>query len=270
MDNENNQNNQGIQNIPNIESDKTSVSSPSVQQQPIVTPQPQPSSQPSQPSPETAFIPNQKGSNKLLTVGLILLGIAVGIGALTVIVKTLKQNSESQKTNTNLYPTQSINRQLPSPTPNPTADWKGAATNYFTFKYPSEIDVRTEEGDVLVLSKWGPTQTDGTELFDGFSVSFEPKETTNTPEEYAKSLIDKSEKGGVSEITEGSEPVTVNGYEGVTYTEEGLGTFKHYILDADNSSVLIHISILVSDPGNLSFQKEVDQIISTFEFIPGV
>ncbi|MBN1181773.1 MAG: hypothetical protein JXB49_05750 [Bacteroidales bacterium] len=245
-----------------------------VQNLPQQQPQPQVQQQPNTENPANTQTPigqepKQKGSNKMLIVGLILLGLAIGVGAISLFLPKFKKGIESQEANMTQTPTKSVTKKLLSPTTNPKADWKAAATDYYTIKYPSDAEINIQE-NTINISKWGPTQTEATELFDGYSVTIESVETSQTPEEYADTLIAEVESAGIGEITEGSEPVTINGYKGVTYTEKGLGTFKHIILGSDNSSVLIHISVLVSDPGGLGFQKEVDQILSTLKFVPGV
>jgi len=166
-----------------------------------------------------------------------------------------------------VMPTPTIASQALLPTSDPTSDWEIYEHAEFSVKYPSDLTVQDVEDNIFNLSIWGPTQTEGTELFDGFSVTFQSLDKQDmTAMEYAKDKISEAQVQGISEITEGPLPITINGYNGVTYTEEGLGTFKQIILESDNVSVFILISVMVSDPGNLGFQDTVDEILSTFEF----
>ena len=281
---ENEQENQGIQNTPNIDVQGIPISSPSVQQtSTTASPQPQSStqtqssiqSQPPVPSSEASTTPKPGGSNKVFRVGVIFLIIAVVVGIIYAYSKYQKYRSENQKANTNPAPTQTVNQQLPSPTPDPTNDWSAYATSTYTVKYPGDLVLKDEGGNILSFSKWGPTQTKGTELFDGFAITFVPKEHImlmpegSSPKDYADAKIKQIESLEMSKITEEPKPITINGYEGITYTEEGLGTFKQIILGSDDGNILM-ISILVADPGNLGFQETVDQILSTLELTPGI
>jgi hypothetical protein len=233
---------------------------------PIQTPNPQ---QPTPVAPEPPPNPKTKESNLILKIGVIILVISILIGAVSFFLRNRKQEPNDKGGNTTPIPNQNIN-QLPSPTPDPTANWKMTATKYYTIKYPNGLDLKAEEEDVLVLSKWGPTQTEETELFDGYSIALKTDETSQTPEEYADVLIEEIKDLETAKITKDLEPITINDYEGVTFTEEGLGTYENIILGSDKSSVLILITVIVSDPGNLGFQETVDQILSTLEFISGV
>lgn len=227
-----------------------------------------PQSPPSQNISSEPVRPKSGKSDLLLKIGLILLAVAIIIGVASIFIRNKKSNSSEEAANVTLVPTQTI-KNIPSPTTNPTVNWKAAATKYYTAKYPSDADMNILE-NTMNITHWGPTQTEATELFDGYSITFHPIETTKTPQEYANSQIAEVESSGLSEITKNLEPITIGNYEGVTYTEEGLGTFQQIILRAKNSSVLVQISVIVTDPGRLGFQETVDQILSTITITPGV
>ena len=233
----------------------------------------QPQSQPIQPqeTPGVSSTPNVSKTSppKILIIGLILLFIALVIGAVYLISQNKKPITEKPTTDEQVT-TQSASDTTTKTITDSTLNWKTYTNKYFSVKYPSDLISGGGES-LLNISKWGPTQTEGTELFDGFAVNFILKEIPNTsPEEYAETLIAESESMGVSKITEGPTAIILNTYKGVTYTEEGLGTFKQIVLGSDDDSKIMVISYIVADPGNLGFQETVDQILSTFEFISGV
>jgi hypothetical protein len=153
-------------------------------------------------------------------------------------------------------------------TPDLTAGWVTKTYSIYQVKYPTDLAINEREGSIISISKWGPTQIEGTELFDGFSVTFQPKELPGvSPIDYANSQIEEMLNTGISELLAGPTAITVNGYKGVTYTGQGLGKYKHFILASNDNLMLMQISLLVSDPGNIGFQETVDQIISTFSFL---
>jgi hypothetical protein len=280
-DNQNNQDNQNPQSVPPAEG-----STPDTQQPPTENIQseppaeaptadvPQTPSENTQPQEEIQTQPQQtpeissnptvpeKKSSKLLLIGVLFLIIAIFVGGAYFYVQN--QTEKPQETT----PTQT--QGSPSPTtytaPDATMDWQTYSNSAFSVKYPDDLITGGDES-MLNISKWGPSQTEGTELFDGFAVNFILKESPGTtPEDYAEILIAEAKVHGMSQVTQGPEPVTLNTYKGVGYTEESLGTYRQVILTPDDGSVLVLISILVADPGNLGFQEQVDQILSTFKF----
>jgi hypothetical protein len=157
---------------------------------------------------------------------------------------------------------------LPTPSADPTANWKTYTTLTYQVKYPQDVNFREDEGSFAVFSKLGPTQTEGTEVFDGFSVSFQPKVSSGmTLDAYVAAEIEAIKKQNVSEVVGVSKSITINDYQGLTFTEKGLGEFTHIILQSDNKEIFMEILTYVADPGNLGFQSIIDTIFSTFKFL---
>lgn len=209
-------------------------------------------------------IPNpKKESPKVLIIAIFLILLIVIFAGAYIYLQNQKQSKNPQIKED----VETENQLSQSPTPDPTTDWETYKSPAFQVKYPNNLISGGDES-TLNIAKWGPTQTEGTELFDGYSITFQIKELADTtPQEYADTLISETESVGISEITKEPSAITINNYQGVTYTEEGLGTYKHIILGSNNSTSLMLISVLVSDPGNLGFEETVDQILSTFKFI---
>jgi hypothetical protein len=207
----------------------------------------------------------QKGFTPILIILLVLIAIGGAYYFGTKkgsIIPIPTQITTPTATSTNIQTTATI-----KPTTDLTANWNIKTYSTYIIKYPSSLTVNEREGSIFTLSKWGPTQMEGTELYDGFSISFQPRELPNvTPIDFANSHIKESVDTGISELIAGPTPVTVNGYKGVTYTIQGLGRYKDIVLASNDNIMLMHVSMLVNDPGNIGFQKTVDQILSTFKF----
>lgn len=198
-------------------------------------------------------------SSKMLIAGLVVLAIIAG-GVYYFLQLQESQVSEQP-------PTDTEDLTVPLPVLDPTEGWEVYTGTGFSVKYPGGLIVG-EDVSMLNISMWGPTQTEGTELFDGFAVNFILIEGTEySPQEYAQMLIDELEEAGVSEVIQGPEDYILNEYSGVAYVEEGLGTFRNVILTNENESLLILITIIVADPENLGFQDTVELILSTFTFV---
>ena len=241
---------------------------------PVKTPQPTPPSQPVVKEPVHEVPGESVGKQRktiIYPVVILLILISVIAGYLGYQNYQLKQQFKDQAIQTP-QPTE-MPQETPAPTEsptetaNPTANWKTHTASTYQVKYPNDITFK-EQGAAINLSMWGPTQKEGTELFDGFSITFESKEISNTTlETLIQARIDEINNQDLSEVVSGPDPITINNYKGLTYTEEGLGIFEHIILESGKENgMYMFISKLVSDPGNLGFSETVDQILSTFGF----
>lgn len=159
----------------------------------------------------------------------------------------------------------------PSPaaeSPDPTAGWKTYQSSTYAVKYPADFTAGQNQGSVLTISKWGPTQKPQTEGYDGIFLSFTPLEIGTTLTAYVEASIKEIKLQGVAELLSGPKDIIVNGYSGKTYTAQGLGVHRYLILSSKDGTMLMEIADSTADPGNLGFSKTVDQILTTFEFIP--
>jgi len=164
--------------------------------------------------------------------------------------------------------TQTTNTPTVIPTIDPTANWKTYTTSTYQVKYPNDIDTQEEEASVFILSKWGPTQKEATELYDGISLRFQPFEIPNVDlRSYVQNKIQDSQVAGTSEILSGPTLVNIGSYSGLTYTTRGLGTHKYIYFQSTDKVMIMEIIDSTVDPKNQGFQQISDDIISTFKFI---
>ena len=157
----------------------------------------------------------------------------------------------------------------PTPTPDITANWKTYTNTEegFSFKHPENLSPDEKE-DIVILFLWGPTQKPDTEFYDGISLQFNfPFKLENKSlESYVDSAITESKQ--TSEIIKAKEKIVINGLNGYTYTERGLGDFQSIFLESSGSVDGIEIVNATRDPTGQGFQQTVDQVLSTFKFIP--
>ena len=235
-----------------------------IEQQPIAQPAENSEPQVTKGVPLPTLTPEgeSKSSKTLIIIASILFVLSIiGIGLYYLGMKNASKKAAEAPIP---LPTQ-VN--TPVATTDPTLNWLTYSSSTYSVKYSTDITLKEGEGGSAILSKWGPTQKEGTELYDAFSLIFLPKAVSGTLESYVNSKIEAIEKEGVYKITSGPDPLTINNYTGLSYIQEGGGTFKVIVLQNSKKNLLIEIDEMVSDPGNLGFQKTVDQILSTFEFI---
>ena len=210
-----------------------------------------------------------KNSHGFAVVIIILLALAL-IGTVGYIVYQNTQSEKIAQVNKSeppfLSPSPGMKTPSSSPTPDPLAGLKTFSNSIYEVKYPPDMKAIEEDKTTLALSMWGPTQKADTEFYDGISLGFTPREISNL-QNFVQSQIDEIKNADISEVLSGPDPITVNGYQGLTYTEQGLGTFRIIVLESSNGTTFLEITDGTNDPGKLGFAKTVDQILSTLKFI---
>ncbi len=135
----------------------------------------------------------------------------------------------------------------------------------YIFKYPDNLSL--EEGNMLKLVFFGPTQIKNSEMYDGifFMISL-PFELENLSlEAYVDNHIAESTEN--ADIIKDKEEVIINGLHGYSYSSLGLGISRYTFLQSENKTWTVEIVDATEDPGNLGYNQVVDQILSSFEFI---
>ena len=201
----------------------------------------------------------QKGASLTMILSLLLL-LATAIAVFFYWQNTKLRRQLLQAT------VQSTPTPLPSPTTDSTTNWKTYASASYQVQYPSDLEERKPAESVFTVVKWGPTQTDGTELFDGYAITFQTVETSFSPKEYADAKIKETTSFSDYTLVEGLTETSINGLAAYTFTWSGNGVFEEIILSNEEGDELVQISISISDPGDVGFRETVDQILATFEF----
>ena len=210
--------------------------------------------------------------NKGFAAPLVLLAVGLIIGvAGAVSFSQLKPKpspiSQSQTTQTSPAPT-------PAPT-DETTNWKTYTNTQYrwTIKYPPEM--KFEENPPggnppgIYLFLFGPTQVDGTELYDGISLSILSDFLGNKT---LKQVLDED----INKVTQYAvlqeEPKSISlgkaaeGYQYRLYFERGGQVTTTHFLSGKNGQ-FVHIVDGNIDPTNKGFANIADQILSTFKFI---
>ncbi len=139
----------------------------------------------------------------------------------------------------------------------------------FSVLYPNEYKQDTQGENQYRIYKQGPTQRGQTEMYDGVIINFETIDLGDQSlSEWVDSRISLSTQDGTSELIEEKTAINVNGYPGYTYTMRGLGTFENLVIQKDpNSKFAVGITSLIADPGDLGFEQEFENILSTLNLL---
>jgi hypothetical protein len=194
--------------------------------------------------------------NKVLVTIILLLVLAVGVYFL------FSRNGE-------VPPADSEDEQAIVPTPQTSTPegWETTTSEEVgvTVSYPNDAQVLDMQG-ALTLLLLGPAQVEGTEIYDGFSVTFTTGSfTENSLEDFVNSQYESAEDDLVVDNVSEIETVMVSNRNGYQFTQRGLGEFTLIYLPREENRYL-QVSILVEDPGNLGFQQTIKEILSTIIF----
>jgi|GEM_PF-2827981 len=147
------------------------------------------------------------------------------------------------------------------------ADWMSLSGTGYSLSYPEEFTVR-ELDDSQVLLSLGPTQTDGTEIFDGMMISLMSVDLKDVSlEEYVDAQILSIQEADMSTIIQEKAAISIGQYQGFFYQARGLGIFSHIFLQGENSDQALEIITLVEDPGELGFQTTMDQVLASIQLL---
>jgi hypothetical protein len=166
---------------------------------------------------------------------------------------------------------QNLNGQL-SPTPDldqlNQEEWLTYRSAQFGFEitHPGDMETRNLEDNSATFTYIGPTQTLGTELFDGISIAFRGGD-------YEEPSFRQFVEAARTEIT--NDPVnprvgplsqvSVAGIQGFSFTVSSLGDYRYYYLPKNDNQYLL-ITVLAPDPQNRGYQQIVDRMLSTLSF----
>lgn len=131
------------------------------------------------------------------------------------------------------------------------------------FTYPARFQLEERpDFDLVKLTFIGPTQQEGTEVYDGIIINFRLEDI---PENADLETAAKQAAQANPEVTEIINPVSQSqlaGYEAYTYRSRSLGEYTHYILNYSGDQFL-HISYTAPDPENQGYQQIVNEILDS-------
>lgn len=144
------------------------------------------------------------------------------------------------------------------------------ATVGFTIEHPQDATVSDRNDDHVSFLYTGPTQAEGTEVYDGilFSVTLLAAATTTPLAEYAAAFAQDS-LGPDGRVTQPVAPASLGGQTAYRWQAEGLGTFTHYLAaDPDRTDRLYHIAFTAPDPADRGYAAAVRRMLDSFAFQP--
>jgi hypothetical protein len=156
------------------------------------------------------------------------------------------------------------NGEQPTPTINIVEGWETSTSEKigFTISHPADAEIIDRE-DVLAILFLGPTQTLGTEIFDGYSLNFTTGSyNTQNLEEFVNLQRQEAEEDMVISRVGEIQNISVAGINGYRFSQTGLGEFTLLYLPRGQDMYLL-VAMLVEDPTGAGFEQTVDTILST-------
>lgn len=199
---------------------------------------------------------------------LILIGIAILLAVLAFVMNKDRNTSmNSDPLAGSALPTEAVDNPTPTNAPEPVpANWETYTSSEYGFliKHPKDVKQETtSEGEQF--SKMGPTQTTGTELFDGISVVITSGNLGEDDfEEFVSKKYDEIKNDPIQPQVGERMSVTIAGKSGYALRVKSIGDSTRIYLPKGDSEYLEIINSTV-EPTNReqTFQKTVDTMLSS-------
>ncbi|OGM22383.1 hypothetical protein A2961_00775 [Candidatus Woesebacteria bacterium RIFCSPLOWO2_01_FULL_39_21] len=132
----------------------------------------------------------------------------------------------------------------------------------FALAYPSLMEIREHEDGTVTFVLLGPTQSKGTEMYDGISINFSNQSFEGDFKEFIeKEWKLKKEDEIYTEVGEIKESdIAVK--KGLTYSVSSLGNFDLIFIPTSDNKYL-QITMLVEDPKNQGFEEISKKILDS-------
>ena len=135
-----------------------------------------------------------------------------------------------------------------------------------TFDYPNDMEINDKDGGLRVY-KWGPSQAEGTELYDGVVLSFMKVDNPDKLdlEAFAKLELE-NEIVFESEVVKPLEAITHGLIPGYEFTTLGLGESTSFYF-INSAGEMIRASYFVEDPLAQGFDEILNNILESLKTI---
>jgi hypothetical protein len=150
----------------------------------------------------------------------------------------------------------------------PPLDWRvfSSESLAINFSYPPKMEITENEDKTVRGVLIGPSQSLGTEVYDGIILSFSKGEYAEASlENYVESVVTKKKSDPVYiEITD-IDTVQIAGINGYKFLESALGTFMNIYLPLGDGKFLL-LTYLLEDPKGQGFEATLDILLNSLEF----
>jgi len=158
---------------------------------------------------------------------------------------------------------------VPTVTPQEVAEWKSYDSESigFAILYPPDLTVEETEMGAVHFFLFGPTQRQGTEFYDGISLTFDSGSLEErTLEEFVSDRVQELEDESVVEEVTSPQQVTISGISGYSFSVISLGIRTYYYLPKEEDDYL-EVADGTADPTGQGYEEVVDTILSTLTLL---
>jgi len=133
-----------------------------------------------------------------------------------------------------------------------------------TFDYPNDMEIDAVDGSLRVY-KWGPSQTEGTEIYDGMVISFARAENPNNLDLEAFTKVElENELAFEAEIIKPITEVTHGEFIGYEFTTVSLGKGTFFYCN-NSAGDIIRTTYFMEDPLNQGFEETLNKILESLK-----
>lgn len=131
-----------------------------------------------------------------------------------------------------------------------------------SFNYPSDFKKNDHPDGTVTVFKAGPTQTEGTEFYDGVSINFSKNAYSGDFKNFVESERKKRLEDPIFKNVGEAKEVGYAGKKGYKFSVNSLGKFTLIFLPVSETKYL-QISLLVEDPKALGFESTAEGILAS-------
>lgn len=160
--------------------------------------------------------------------------------------------------------------------PDVPADWQMHTNERIGFSLAHPQDLSIDEVDTgpvadgpgIQFSKWGPTQIEASEFFDGLFFTVSTIATTTDPRTLAEAELELVRQvGDADAVKEPLHETTLAGANGVAFTAQTVGAPTTQIF-LDAGARIIRVAHATPDPTDQGFEKMAERMLASFTILP--
>lgn len=165
--------------------------------------------------------------------------------------------------------TPTITRTSPKPTSQDEMDWQTYTSQDlgFAVRHPEDVEVQRRQDGSITFIKWGPTQREGTEFYDGIRVQITQGQLGGKSlRAFVEQKVQEEKNDPVTQTVSSIEQVSIGGKIGYKYDISAFGDRTINYLPKGNGEYLRIIDGTI-EPKNQGFKQTVKRMLASLRII---
>lgn len=135
----------------------------------------------------------------------------------------------------------------------------------FSINHPADV-LPQKQGEKIVFSKWGPSQIEGSEFFDGISLSFSAGNYTSGFDDAVNRKLQEVKDGPAYVTSSKIQTETIANHDARSFETLTMGKSRYLYIDKGHGEYLEIIDSTV-DPSHQGFTTTVSQMLDSLQIL---